>query len=824
LTFSVVAALAITLDFEAAAQPPPKSGGQAAPTTTAIRLEEVAARAAEALNLLPALTAQLAPSAAVDAIMAQLPEINEQIDLDMVRAVEVLRGQPSLALIATEQQSWEQRRQQTSRWLNLLTQRATQLQETLARLASLHATWSETGAAARAANAPGPLLQQVDSVLAAIEKMQTPFQAERVTVLDLQSRVAQEVARCGAALALFADAERSAVGAILTRDSPPIWSAELWAQAPVVLPARIHEVRTTRWKSLVRYVQGSTGGIPRHLGMFVVLTVLLCLARRQVRRWNAAGESMSPAAAVFDHPYAAALMIPLVYASAPTSGTSPWLRQLFEVLTLVPVIWLIRPVVDLHLVPELYMLLGVFAVDTVRQAFAGAPVLEQALLALEMLAGMAGLAYALTRGGLRRPSPPAPETNRLRGFRVTAVVVLLTLAVTLVAGALGHMRLARLLASGVLGGGVLALTLYAGVRVAVGVVAFALRVWPLRLLRMVQHHRDLLERRTHTALIWAAIGAWAVRWLDLVGLFQPVRSFVQAVLTAPLGRGAIQISVGDILEFVLTVGLAYVVSAFVRFVLREDVYPRTQLTRGISYAISSLLNYVIIALGFVLALGVLGVDLTRVTILASAFGVGIGFGLQSIVNNFVSGLVLLFEQPIHVGDIVEVGDLSGEVSRIGIRASTVRTWQGAEIIVPNAQLVTERVTNWTLSDRTRRIDLPVGVDYGSSPEKVVEVLEAVARAHPQIMQNPAPQAVFTAFGDSSINFELRAWTNRYERWPRIQTELAAALYAALHAAGMTIPFPQREVRVLHDASPAALGSPGSDADPPGRGAGSPAGS
>jgi small-conductance mechanosensitive channel len=260
------------------------------------------------------------------------------------------------------------------------------------------------------------------------------------------------------------------------------------------------------------------------------------------------------------------------------------------------------------------------------------------------------------------------------------------------------MRVARLLASGVLGSGAMALTLYAGVEVLGGVTAFALRVWPLRVLRMVQHHRDLLERRTRRVLIWLAIGGWLLRSLDFVGLLQPALSFGATVLAVRLGRGVLDISVGTILEFVLTVWLAYLASAFIRFVLREDVYPRTQLTRGISYAISSLLNYVIIALGLLLALGVLGMDLTRVTILASAFGVGIGFGLQSVVNNFVSGLILLFEQPIHVGDVVEVGNLSGEVSRIGIRSSTVRTWQGAEIIVPNAQLVTERVTNWTLSD------------------------------------------------------------------------------------------------------------------------------
>ena len=415
-----------------------------------------------------------------------------------------------------------------------------------------------------------------------------------------------------------------------------------------------------------------------------------------------------------------------------------------------------------------------------------------------MLAGIAVITYSLRVGGLRHSSHEGPQMGRLSAFRVGARLVMLTFAVALVGGALGYMRLARLLASGLLGSGALALTLYAAVRVVVGIAAFALRVWPLGLLRMVQHHRELLERRTHLVVVWAAIMGWVVRTLDHVGLLQPAHSFVEAVLTAKLGRGSIQITARDVLEFVLTVWLAYLVSTFIRFVLREDVYPHTRLTRGISYAISSLLNYMIIALGFLLALGALGLDLTKVTVLAGAFGVGIGFGLQSIVNNFVSGLILLFERPVHVGDIIEVGDISGEVSRIGIRASTLRTWQGAEVIVPNAQLVTSAVTNWTLSDRTRRIDLPVGVDYGSAPDKVVDVLQAVARAHPQIMQTPPPQAVFKSFGDSSINFELRAWTNRFERWPVIQTELAAAIYAALRAAGMSLPFPQREVRLLRE--------------------------
>jgi small-conductance mechanosensitive channel len=269
------------------------------------------------------------------------------------------------------------------------------------------------------------------------------------------------------------------------------------------------------------------------------------------------------------------------------------------------------------------------------------------------------------------------------------------------------------------------------------------------------------------------------------------------VLAAKLERGSVSISVEDVLVFIVTVWIAYLLSAFIRFVLQEDVYPRINLGPGQSYAASSLLNYIILALGFVAALGALGVDFSKLTILASAFGVGIGFGLQSVVNNFVSGLILLFERPIKVGDVVQVGSIQGRVNRIGMRSSVVATFQGAEIIVPNAQLITQEVTNWTRSDQLRRVDLPVGVSYGTAPKKVIELLETVARAHAQVLQYPPPKALFLRYGDSSINFELRAWVE-YSHGVQVHSDLTVAIYEAVYAAGMSFPFPQRDVHIVSD--------------------------
>ena len=809
LAWSLVALLALvgppTAGGAAGEEPSPAKAAPVSPAPATIPLADVATRAAEVSNLLPTFTAQLATSVEIQTILVQLPELSERIGVDLAGLPEILRASPSLGAIAAQQQTWQARQRRTTEWLSLLTRRMIQLQEKLSQLAGLQETWRQTRVGAQAASAPVATVQQIDAVLADLAQTESPFQAQRIAVLGLQGRVAHEVARCGIALDLLAQAERTAMGGILARGAPPLWSAELWAQAPADLSGRIRSVAAGRWTEIVQYGHDPSAGLPSHVAFLAVAAALLFAARHRIRRGAGTGEGESFATTVFDRPFAAALILALVGVSTVFSPAPPTVRQLAEVLMLVPAIRLIQPVVDSRLVPGFYFLGALFALDTIRQALAGIPLLEQGLLALEMVAGLAALSWALRFGSLRSDILRGGEPERQRVLRAGGTLVLLLLSVALVAGILGYLRLARLLASGVVGSAALALLLYAYVQVGTGVVALGLRLWPLRRLQMVQHHRTMLERRVQRGLIWLATGVWLIRSLDYVGLLGPVLALGQSALTARLERGAFSLSLADVLAFILALWVAYLLSAFLRFVLQEDVCPRMHVTRGISYAVSSLLHYVILALGFLAGLGLLGLDLTRLTILASAFGVGIGFGLQSVVNNFVSGLILLFERPIHVGDIIQMGDLAGEVRRIGIRASLVRTAQGAELIVPNAQLISDRVTNWTLSDRHRRIDLPVGVGYGAPPQKVIELLEAVARAHPHVLREPPPRAFFTSFGDSAINYELRAWTADFGQWFQIHSELAAAMYTALQEAGMQIPLPQREVRVLGDG-PAALGA------------------
>jgi potassium efflux system protein len=802
---------------EVGAQKPVEPQNPAAPTPVAaeaIPVVEVPIQSTWVANFLRELeTESLLNNPKVKKIQEQLAEVRKQISLDFAATLNMLEQQPTLEALQTQQELWQRRRVQTSAWLSLLTTRATHLRDMLDYLATLQKAWSTTRDATETANAPGPILEEIRTTLADIEAAQPQLQAQHARVLDLQSTVAKEVALCGSALTRISQGQQGVVGGILTRDGLPIWSVSLW-NSVLAVPDRVRGTAAAFLLDLRLYVYQDSTEMYVQIGLFAVLAALFYTVRRKVAKGSESGEGKSTYTAVFDRPYAAALLVPLLIASGPKWQAPSMLKHMFNVLSLVPMIRLTQQVAHSNLIPGLYTLGALFTVDTLRQALAGAPLLEQLLLLFEAATGMALLKWWLAHKELQILNGKQNSTPKLQTLQTGGWLAMFGLAVGFLAGALGFLRLARLLVSGLLVAGFLALVLYTVLRVLSGWVAFALQVWPLRSLRMVQHHREFLAHRTHRVLIWAGLVAWLLRSLDYVGLLEPAQALAIAIFSAKLEYGKLSLSPGDVLAFALTVWASYLLSAFIRFVLQEDVFPRTRVSSGLSYAVSNLLHYLILTLGFVMGLAALGMDLNKVTVLAGAFGVGIGFGLQSVVNNFVSGLILLFERPLHVGDTIEVGNLLGEVRRIGIRASVVRTRQGADIIVPNAQLVTERLTNWTLSDRMRRIDLPVGVNYGAAPRRVIELLEALARAHPHVLRRPAPQALLTGYGDSSINFELRAWTDQFDDWSTIRSDLAVALYDAVQEAGMQFPFPQREVRVLHDPEPGSAAIPAPGAAPP----------
>jgi potassium efflux system protein len=222
---------------------------------------------------------------------------------------------------------------------------------------------------------------------------------------------------------------------------------------------------------------------------------------------------------------------------------------------------------------------------------------------------------------------------------------------------------------------------------------------------------------------------------------------------------------------------------------------RLTVERGSRYAINTLLRYLIIMLGVVMVLNLVGWRWSQIQWLVAALSVGLGFGLQEIVANFVSGLVILFERPVRVGDTITVGQLSGTVSRIRIRATTIVDWDRKEIIVPNKSFITEQVINWTLTDPITRVVIPVGVSYGSDVGKVHKIISETLPTLPLVLDEPLPKVYFTGFGESSLDFQVHVYLRHLtDRMPLIH-EVHNGILKALRENGIEIPFPQRDLHI-----------------------------
>lgn len=252
----------------------------------------------------------------------------------------------------------------------------------------------------------------------------------------------------------------------------------------------------------------------------------------------------------------------------------------------------------------------------------------------------------------------------------------------------------------------------------------------------------------------------------------------------------------DILKLIFFLSLLVFITGKLKTVFVKQVLSRYSEDIGVSQSIGTIMQYLIIILGGFVIIQNSGINLGSLNLLAGALGVGIGFGLQNIANNFISGLIILFERPVKVGDRIEVGAVTGDVIKISSRATTVNTNDNISIIIPNADVINKQVINWSHNDRNIRYHVPVGVSYSEDPAQIREILLDIAKKHPGVLKKPAPDVLFVEYGDSSLNFELMVWTNKFIDRPIIlRSELYYKIFEKFKEQNIEIPFPQRDLHI-----------------------------
>ncbi|MCK4754876.1 MAG: mechanosensitive ion channel, partial [Calditrichia bacterium] len=379
-------------------------------------------------------------------------------------------------------------------------------------------------------------------------------------------------------------------------------------------------------------------------------------------------------------------------------------------------------------------------------------------------------------------------------LRKASPVILLFLIISFIGNLIGSLSLASTISWGIIESGYILITLYIASLVAISLVTVLIRRRRKRASQFIKTYAVKMEHWAFLTINLIAFYIWMRATLKIFGFIESLNDWFTETLSYTWTVGTLEISVEAIFDFTVILIATFVIARIIRILLDMEVFPRVKLPRGIPGAISMVVRYSLVTVGIILAISSIGVDLGKFGLLAGALGVGLGFGLQNIIANFVSGIILAFERPVQVGDTVKIADVYGNVQSIGVRSSTVKTFDGSEVIVPNADFISNSVTNWTLSDRRRRLDMPVKVAFGNDPHQVLDLILKVAKEHADVLDDPEPFSVFNGFGDNYLDFTLYYWIPTHLFF-KAKTEIALGVHDLIKAKGIDTPRPQRDVRM-----------------------------
>lgn len=317
---------------------------------------------------------------------------------------------------------------------------------------------------------------------------------------------------------------------------------------------------------------------------------------------------------------------------------------------------------------------------------------------------------------------------------------------------------------------------------------------------MYEQLKKLIDTRIRPIINWSAFILWFVATLIYFMLYKPFLALINSLMELGLSVGSFSISIGDIFSFALIVFFTFILVRFIKNLFKDEWVNKSSLPRGSADAISMGIRYIIVVIGVYLSLVSLGIDMNKFGFIAGALGVGIGFGLQNIVLNLISGLILAVERPFHIGDVIEIDNDMGRVTDIGVRASKIKTWDGSELIVPNGMLISNKVNNWTLSDDKRRLVIPISTSFDAEPDKVIAILTKVADEHPETLEQPPPMAIFNGYGSSSFDFTMYCWVE-FSASLKTKSELALGAHSALLKEGISVPVQLRRLQYDKDKKP-----------------------
>ena len=774
--------------------PTPHPSPTLPPNPLSIAAPQIGAEAIQLNQRLRTLHERIMSNESTNDIEKRITEVKASTDEKSQETQTIIRYGAILTELEQSLQEWQALTKEVGRLSERLINELTSLDNDLRALKSDELRWSATGTETRNQEFQPELIELTNKAITDLTQAVKLVEDRRTRLVSLQPLIAKQDDIATTQIEDLKKAMAASQRSLLERESPPLWKVQFASQPEDGFVSLLRRSYAGDFRRIKAFAS-SKRTILSFVGLLTIGAFVLFAGLRRLQKSQPAESDVAKRDEIFGRPLSLALLVGMVVIMPLLHDAPKGVRGLVYLIGVVPMVRLLLP----RLENLQRQMLVTSIVSLLVWQFIIIPQLplwiKRDLLEIFALSLVTWLAWLL---------------HRARGKHVTTIVAtiggyvaILLLVIALLANLFGYVGLADLLIQATLVSSYRGVALYTIVFVGPLLISAALRTNVAQRLTIVRTSAEKIILRLSYAITVITLLVWFHQALNLFAVRHDLYESVSRALNYQIKIGTAAFAPVNIVAFLLTLFFGYLVAVVLRAILGQEILPRLRLARGLPNAIATITHYILLVMIFVLALATAGVELSKFTILTGALGVGLGFGLQNVVNNFVSGLILLFERPVRVGDLLEIGKVSGEVTKIGVRSSTLHTFDGSDLIVPNADLISQQVINWTLSGTLRQIILHIPVAYGHDPNKVRDLLRSVTASHPDVLNNPVPLALFLGFGDSALNFEVRFWAPHPQLVAELQSEVALKIAAALNEAGIKVPVPRRDLHISADKSAGA---------------------
>ena len=755
-----------------------------------IAVGDVASKVSQSLTQIDTIFQEIAPQ-------KEIIEIDEALE-SYVESIQVLLNDPingyldrlSTPQLLKKEESWKLYLKQLEKWNSLLNSRIDIFEQSKKSVKQARELWKNSYENAMSVEAPEAILGEINKLLVSLEDLDKALKKRYDTLLTNVTTLSSNISHIKALLKTNKEAQKVVSNKLFSQNGLSFFT--LYAQesfAPMEYFEAVLSSIKAKMKSFGIYYLDNQDKLSLFAiySSFILFIVLLFFYLYKKHRLFVQEESYSDKHYAFmQYPFSSFFIFGLllnlfIFSDIPQSA-----KQFQLLFVLIPMVRLLSRLIEKDLRRYLYIFVSLFVVGIIERngTYYG---LDARAISITLDIGLVIFIFFLVKNHLLETM-----THRFiqRFIYKFLLLFMLLLVVAIGADIYGATQLSTRLSSTVLIAMLSALFFYLVTVMLTGVLIVTLRRRMAHTFLPLATFKQNVEKSI-TILIKLFMLIW---WLFVVSKAMQIHHFIidakNDFMALSWEIGSVVISVTSIFDFVITILGTWFTVKVVNILLKVELFSRVKFARGVPTAISTVTNYIIVISGFFIAFSSLGITREQFTLLFGALGVGIGFGLRNIIANFVSGLIMVFERPIQIGDTIEINNTMGTVHAIGTRSSTIETFDGSEVIIPNADFISKEITNWTLSDDHRRKTLRFKVALGSDIQKVLEIMQTIVTAHPNVLKEPEPMATFLGFEAYYLEFKLYYWLR--ENLIMAQSDIAIDIYQRLQKEGIALPTPKQE--------------------------------